>query len=835
MMRFAFVLCTFLSVIPAMADDPVPVPPPTPLVTGKAVALQPAVTGLKVVSSNWPDATSLADFGRDAARIEHATTDEQRAIACWRWMRRCTTFTGSGPPCEPGQGYLSDPNLVLNVYAAHHCDGLSRLTAAIWRASRGLPAVKLYRAGHTMSELWWIDSDGVGRYHMFDNNYGYFLYDRSGSHIVSADDIGADFSLEALPSGTLRPWIEKQWWMWAWIHTAWPEPDPYDGTMNLHAGESVRRLWGNVGVPFYANLQKGPRELDDGVYPMDFGNGVFAWSEDFASDAWRGRLAVESANAKAAGGELGQADAAAPAEVVYRGRFPYVVADVALRLAFGHAGDAAVETSIDGGRSWATQWQGQADPASPKDISLARLLPPTHQPAKKQFDRRTAIGRYDYLLRLRLGGGATLRSIGCVTTVQLNHMVLPNLIPGDNAITVSGQLAAGQAVEVTYLFDDVDGKGKRSVAVADNLPFRYTIQAAGRRWADVQCRSVTVRAVPADGRGSRVVEAPAAAKVLPDGGMAELDYRVLNALVPEAPGEVQDYAGRTPMTEAQARAMKFAPPRLRTTAEYVKDLASPDEDTRRFAAAGLIVLRDPAAWAPLMTLAESDVTRAKYYAIQALFWTDAKRAWPMMAAILRRDASVKYAPDVEGKTEAPTNLNLCAMVAALAGRAKIAEAVPLIAAAMVREGKWWEEPRWAMIRALGRIGDPSAMPIVRRYVNSGSSDKRVVAINAAADLGDREVVPLIEKYLEAKGWNLLPDATMGALTRLRAEGYTDRVVPHLGSDRADRRWLAADYLAECGQPDKALPPLRAALEKEMFAYARERMQRAIDVLSAGGK
>jgi hypothetical protein len=55
---------------------------------------------------------------------------------------------------------------------------------------------------------------------------------------------------------------------------------------------------------------------------------------------------------------------------------------------------------------------------------------------------------------------------------------------------------------------------------------------------------------------------------------------------------------------------------------------------------------------------------------------------------------------------------------------------------------------------------------------------------------------------------------------------------HLSSDRTDRRWLAADYLAACGDPAKALPLVRAALEKETFAYGRERMERAVKKLEA---
>jgi hypothetical protein len=85
----------------------------------------------------------------------------------------CTDGT---PPLEPWQnsprwerddGCVIDPIKVLNVYGAHWCDGLSKVVATVWRAMGGR-AEKFHCHGHTPADLWYRDTDGVGRWHLFD-------------------------------------------------------------------------------------------------------------------------------------------------------------------------------------------------------------------------------------------------------------------------------------------------------------------------------------------------------------------------------------------------------------------------------------------------------------------------------------------------------------------------------------------------------------------------------------------------------------------------------------------------------------------------------------------
>ena len=105
-----------------------------------------------IVSSNWPDRSDLRQFSLDAIRLMGAETYEEKAVAIWRFIRMWTGYTTGVIPKEPklGNNYVNDPLKVLNVYGAHHCDGLSRIMEAAWR-SLGMRAEKLGGASGRVS------------------------------------------------------------------------------------------------------------------------------------------------------------------------------------------------------------------------------------------------------------------------------------------------------------------------------------------------------------------------------------------------------------------------------------------------------------------------------------------------------------------------------------------------------------------------------------------------------------------------------------------------------------------------------------------------------------
>jgi len=788
-------VCILVSGITSAADEAANAPEISP-----GVCQRPAVTDLKIVNHRWPDASSARSFAEDVVRISGAKTDQDKALALWQWIRRCTMRI-TAPPNEPlRRSYIDDPVKILNVYGAHHCDGLSRVMQNCWRAL-GYPAQKYYRNGHTYADCWWVDADGVGRYHTFDMNYGWFLFTRDGSRIATGEEIGTDFSLSDIPSRTTVPWIDKKYWMWAWIHAAHRRFSRHDMRLQLHPGDEVERLWGNLGRPY----QEVPQERiwddpDPRPYPWTYGNGIHRLAADLGPN-WRGQLAAEPVNAAVPGGRLVQADPGKPAEVIYRVRVPYVIADADIEVA-REGGRLELAFSQDGGGTWRVIATVEAPGPTTRTITLSKV----------GLDKRTGpIGRYDYLLRVRLDRNAALSALRVDTILQHNFLALPTLLPGDNAITISGRLAKGHAIEVTCVWDDPTGEGLTHTIKAESLPFAYTIRAAGRKWEDVRCRRLTVRVVRNDGAGNRVVTAPPAPPA--------------SAIAPIKWADVLTLNGPKP------------PPKLKTTAEYLRDLASTDPEVRRLAAAGLIVRRDPQAWDALERTAYQDVTTLKFYAVQALYWTDSRRAWPVMARMLERDPKVKW-PDVPMtkpqrgmwlSPEDPVYDNVVALIAVLCARAKITEATPLLCAAL-RKVKY-PEPRWAILRSLGRLGDQRAVETVRRYVRTRGSDTAATAIEAAGRLGDTEVIPRLKQILaRRRGYSIQRIKAIEALARLGAQDATDILLPYLRNEDEDCRGTAAEALGRIGDRATSIPALEAAVKVETHTWARAKMRTALQQL-----
>ena len=738
-----------------------------------AVCFKPAVTDLKITCDRWPDGTDLRQFGLDAIRIEGAKTDEEKALAVWRWMRRCTMRTNGRAPRE-GRRWV-DASKILNVYGAHHCGGLSLLLTDIWR-SIGYPARRLYRHGHTLGDLWYTDKDGVGRYHTFDNNYGWFVYTRDGSRIAHAEDIGADFSIYDHPSRTHVPWLDKKMWMWGWCHMpqmALPKPR----TMDLRPGEGVVRLWGNHGKPHHDNVGVRPwDEKDQPTYKREFGNGVSTWLIDFGPD-WRDSLAAQPVNATVKNGALVQADPARPAEVVYRVWLPYIVADGQLLLKA--TGNVTIET--DHGKTWRT--------VKPGEFYVKQGLTKTNGGPP---------GRYAYLLRLRLTDGAKVSQFAVADVVQLNSRSLPALIAGENKITVHGNLAEGYAVQVMYVWGDAHAKNRIHSAFLHRLPASYTIWAAGKSWKDVVCKKIITRIKPTTA-GEHHVDKSLPPDVRPDGPLPQADVRTI--IGPKAA------------------------PKDRPAAAWIADLKSEDPAVRRAAAAALSAQREAKAWDALVTVALEDITQAKMHAMQALFWIDRRKAVPILRKILAKDESVKFA-EKDSEFGSPTHGNCVGTIAAMCGVTGFKELVPELNALAWKTST---NARWGVIRALGRLNDPRGYPAIRRFCRSGNHDTGTISCKAAGRVLDPEAVTNASRWLRSKRYPIRTLNAIEALGKAGVRGHTEVILEHLKLRSYSEDWRAgcATALARVGDPQKSIPVVEGLLAKERYPWVRARLQAAL--------
>lgn len=772
-----------------------------------AVCREPAGAWLKVVSNRWPDPSSFAQFAADVFTIENARTDEEKALAIWKWTRRLIVFPEKDPPLDRGGSDLPNPAKLLNVWGVHWCDGQARVMELLLRAA-GIEAQKLYKAGHTLCEAYWIDTDGVGRWHLFDVSEHWFARTRDGRWIASSADIARDRSLVYRPSTQPALAHHKSDNLYGWVRAGHLSLNQGGRVpVAMRPGESLLRLWGNVGKPFADAAQQKmefqyPWEL--GPYPNTYGNAI--WTFDDVT-AWS--TLEPPVNCRYHEGALRPIDTTQPAELTYRILTPYVISDLELDLVI-KGGIAGVELSEDNGGTWRSFDRGEA--------GLFRLAPPVAEPAKSKgrsttrpgstqpaSGSRSAFGRYDVRVRIRVPAGAwQVSRLRFSTTAQTNLRSLPQLGPGDNQITVSGELAPGHAIRVTYVWDDPAGRERTNVTVACELPYRYTIRAAGRRWADVRCRSVQMETIPATGQTSRTVVREATS--------------ALETLEPE-PGYEQ-MLGRDRL------------PPLKPLDEYLAVLGKSNViEELHDALAGVRVIGDARAYDAVRRVAMQNLDSPKLQAIQTMYWLDRKRAIADFLRIVADDE-----PDIRYKTGKIANVKLregdvfsvVGQISCFLADEKAAQAAPALCRFLNRPGMW-DEPRWAILRSLGPLGDRSSCDTLLAFVRSGNFDTQGLAVASLGQLGDPRAVPLISETFKLATYPPLIAACLRAAGQLDIREAEAQVIRGVSSSDDEFRREAADALGRIGGPD-AVTAMETQLKVESFADIRGALERSIKAI-----
>jgi len=101
-----------------------------------------AAVNVKLVSNRWPDCTTLTTAIHDMFRLEGVErgTDQEKALALWKWFRILMSSTGGNYAYELRDGkwkIVRDPHKIFTVYGHHQCDGLSWAMVPLWRAVHG--------------------------------------------------------------------------------------------------------------------------------------------------------------------------------------------------------------------------------------------------------------------------------------------------------------------------------------------------------------------------------------------------------------------------------------------------------------------------------------------------------------------------------------------------------------------------------------------------------------------------------------------------------------------------------------------------------------------------
>jgi hypothetical protein len=190
------------------------------------------------------------------------------------------------------------------------------------------------------------------------------------------------------------------------------------------------------------------------------------------------------------------------AVLVWAVRSPYVIVDSLLTGTFrvGKGDSVKVSVALADWRqrdftldqvwpakpSWTTVWENKGEGAQAMKLDHAGLA---------------LRGEYQYLVKVEMmaatdGKTVGIKSLSFAHQVQQSQVALPRLLPGKNVITVTAeQVRPGYQLKVEYGWDDAKQKNRQHTQLIDRFPYRYEIDAAGDKAADVRTRYVILQAV----------------------------------------------------------------------------------------------------------------------------------------------------------------------------------------------------------------------------------------------------------------------------------------------------------------------------------------------------
>ena len=760
------------------------------------LAANDAVTGLRVVNDRWPDAGTPETFGRDAIRLAGAETAEQQAIAVWRFIQQ-TTEVGTVPK-EPayGNSYVLSPEKLLNIYGVHWCDGLSRIMSMTWRAL-GYRADKLYKFGHTLADIHYRDADGVDRWHVFDLSQNWFVYDRTGSHIASADELALDHSLLYYPSRTQVP-AKPSPMQPSWVHAGHLNLDPHPMGFNLGTGDRVEFLFGNEGKPYMDLFPSGSRlDFEHGPYPITYGNG---------------RLISRHSVEKIANTEI------------FAVGLPYVISEVFLNLSGRMESPdefLRVSLSTDGGDSWHVLWQTAPDQTGTFRVRQLDICPSFDPETQQRVETPTPFGRYDYLLKVDRQG-AVLDDLQTITVFQHNLFALPMLWPGANRISVRGSALSGIGVRATYRWDDARGVLQEDVRELQNLPADYIIETQGQKWEDVRSRSLMLETWDTSkvkASAERLRETGAGRST----GLQPLPY---------------------PTDRSIGRKASRQPQFDRDAAELEAAMEMNDRSVIADRIVALGALRDARSAVILEKVIFKDATTPvwhKILACQALYQSIGKAAASTLLQVLEKDARVAWAaPQGKWSQDAMWLHTVAAAAAILADIGEFEEkekAADLIAATLqdkhtarpLTELHRGGEIGWGLIRALGSLGGKRHVPLLTEYL-TGNVDAATVAAEALIKIGDEALLPAFLTMLDEAQYSPLRLAAIQGIGQFGQPHHGKKLYPLLKDRDEACRGASARALGQLGDPN-AIRPLQEAVRKESFPWVRQTMDDSLDRLN----
>ncbi|MDD4891097.1 MAG: hypothetical protein PHU85_14340, partial [Phycisphaerae bacterium] len=356
-----------------------------------SLASAQVVVNPRITINDSIDCSSAAEVVKQITKP--GMTDEQKAIACWKFM--LDHFYHWFPPNEECEGEpVRDFAKAINSYGFSPCFGNAPVLTDLWEAC-GFKTRSWTITGHSIPEVFYGDA-----WHMLDADARAW-HRKADGQIASVEELAKDpklftepkeksdpyypFGAPDLACAPLIPWGPPATMMSLYASTR----DNYRYNkravaghamyLALRPGETLTLSPDNVGKwyqfgglpkdmtwknpptvgapPLETKLDKGPVQI---AAKNTYGNGTLVWKPRINVIKAEELLWAGSENVKLVGdtshspaGHLAPVDAGKPLVAVFRVYCPWVLVESKFGFVGPFAQDLKVEVSTDGGRAWA--------------------------------------------------------------------------------------------------------------------------------------------------------------------------------------------------------------------------------------------------------------------------------------------------------------------------------------------------------------------------------------------------------------------------------------------------------------------------------------------------
>lgn len=425
------------------------------------------VANIRVVTDASPDYNDMA--GLIHSMTSRWETPEQKCWAVFYWNHIARRQTN---PMSLHGLDVTDPIRQFNDYGYTMCSTISGINQSIWE-HMGLRHRYWDISNHTVAEVFYD-----GRWHMYDSSLSALYTLCDGRTLAGVEDIGKAGACLASgnkqepghvakyhcitatsPNGfltgadTIRS-LEEEYRCFnpnglklRTYYYDWDYGHRY--ILNLRPGDVYTRHYRSLGDTreFYVPSNgKDPEKLN-ARYRLR-GNGVWTFSPDLTPAGYQRAIHSATNIGCAPGGGLRAADAAAPAEVVFKVQSANVTTSQRISLTYTRkaANDhVKLLVSTSNGLNWREAWRAGELGRRAADVRLQEKVN----------------GAYEVLLKFVIDGGASLDRLDVTATTNLNSNTQPRLNLGRNTVHVS----AGEQADSIVLWPELHGGRYKELVV----------------------------------------------------------------------------------------------------------------------------------------------------------------------------------------------------------------------------------------------------------------------------------------------------------------------------------------------------------------------------------